>query len=143
MHHRSTISPTETSPSLDRLDEYLTEYVRAQQNDLLKRIESQSFRYQADICEQKLYQKLQTALVTITDQSSVEKLVRLRDSQLDTYENFVMFKARIREQCLPLPSDQLEGYVVPAFYWPSIKDQTLVETKIKCRKIVKQMKRDV
>lgn len=138
-----TWSTFEASLSLNELDDYLKQYARIQQNYLLERYEKELFRYKADICDQKLYQQLRMAAMNITIQSLFEKLVQLRDLQFEIYEDWVMFKERIREKFLPLSFDQMENYVMPSFYWPSMEDQTLVETRIKCRKILQQMKRNI
>ena len=140
---QSSLSSISVSlPSMETLDKYLKENVDLQQKYLSKRMEHQLTIINLDIHDQKLYHQLSAYQLTSMQQQKIDQLIRLRQSQLEIYEEMVMLKERVFHQFLPLNFDQMEQYITTDdFYRPCISDQTLAEMKTKRRKILQQGKR--
>ena len=71
----------------------------------------------------------------------IDRLINLKDKQLQYYEDFLKLQTRISIEYLPQNFDQLENFLSSDLYIPIIKDHLAVEFKQKRYKIIQEAKR--
>ena len=71
----------------------------------------------------------------------IDRLINLKDKQLQCYEDFLKLQTRISIEYLPQNFDQLENFLSSDLYFPIIKDHLAVEFKQKRYKIIQEAKR--
>ena len=71
----------------------------------------------------------------------IDRLLKLKDQQLDIFEKMSKLEIRESMQVLPKPYDQLEYFIAPDLYSPLIKNSLATEFKQRRYKIIQEAKR--
>ncbi|CAF1459948.1 unnamed protein product [Adineta steineri] len=71
----------------------------------------------------------------------MDRLIQLRQTQLEGFEELLKLEAQISIEFLPKHFDHLENFIAPQFYLPVIKNDPIIEYKQQRYKIIQEAKR--
>ncbi|CAF4058846.1 unnamed protein product [Adineta steineri] len=127
---------------IEELDCKLKEFVSEQQTHLVKKINARLIRYQDMIEEKKLFQILSTYTLTNIQKDIIDRLINLRQKQLEVFEELLQFETQVSMELLPEDFDHLEMFIAPTLYSSIVKDHLLTMTlKQKRYKTIQEIKR--
>ncbi|CAF1322835.1 unnamed protein product [Adineta steineri] len=127
---------------IEELDCKLKEFVSEQQTHLVKKINARLIRYQDMIEEKKLFQILSTYTLTNIQKDIIDRLINLRQKQLEVFEELLQFETQVSMELLSEDFDHLEMFIAPTLYSCIVKDHLLTMTlKQKRYKTIQEIKR--
>ena len=65
----------------------------------------------------------------------------LQQTQLQIFQDFLLFEQRILSECLSQNFNDIERFIAPDIYWPVINDRLAIEFRRQRYKIIQQAKR--
>ncbi|CAF1322710.1 unnamed protein product [Adineta steineri] len=92
--------------------------------------------------EKKLFQILSTYTLTNIQKDIIDRLINLRQKQLEVFEELLQFETQVSMDLLPEDFDHLEMFIAPTLYSSIVKDHlTIMTLKQKRYKTIQEIKR--
>ncbi|CAF2261936.1 unnamed protein product, partial [Rotaria magnacalcarata] len=123
------------------LDHHLKEYVCSQQKRFTRKIHHQLKRFKDELHEKRLCHILFDNNLTSDQKKAINRLIHLRETELQIRKELLLFEQRILSKLLPSNFDQLDTLIASDFYTPVLEDQYSLNYKLKRSKILQETKR--
>ncbi|CAM4955562.1 unnamed protein product [Rotaria socialis] len=123
------------------LDHHLKEYISSQQKRFTRKIYHQLKRFKDAIHKKRLHHILFDNNLTSDQKEAINRLIHLRESELQIRKELLLLEQRILSKLLPVSFDQLDSLIASDFYTPALEDQYSLNYKLKRSKILQETKR--